>query len=80
MIGQLRTVVPLEPIEPVTKAPTHGARRVTVEVDGRELTCLVGPIVLGGRHDGWVALVELHADPDMARARPATRSSWSRPP
>lgn len=63
VIGQLRAVVPLEPIESVTKGPTHPARRVTVDVDGRELTCLVGPIVLGGRHDGWIALVELHADP-----------------
>jgi sugar diacid utilization regulator len=63
VIAELRSAVPLEPIESVTKAPAHGARRVTVEVDGRELTCLVGPIVLGGRHDGWIALVELRAHP-----------------
>ena len=47
-------------------------RTVEVDVGGHRFTCLVSPIVLGGRHDGWVALVELDPSPgwhELARHR-----------
>src|SRR3954471_18977075 len=39
---------------------------------GRELACVLTPIVLGGRHDGWILLIEDSDDPhphDLAEHR-----------
>jgi sugar diacid utilization regulator len=41
-------------------------------VAGREMACVLTPIVLGGRHDGWVVLIEEGDDPhphDLAEHR-----------
>ncbi|WP_199432312.1 PucR family transcriptional regulator [Qaidamihabitans albus] len=43
-----------------------------VNFGDRALTCVVGPIVLGGRHDGWVLLIEPALRPhphDLAQHR-----------
>jgi len=34
-----------------------------ITVAGRELSCVLCPIVLGGRHDGWILLLESSDDP-----------------
>lgn len=50
------------------RGPIVGA----VEIAGHAFTCVVGAIVLGGRHDGWVVLVEPAARPhphDVAQHR-----------
>lgn len=47
-------------------------RTVELDVEARRLTCVLSPIVLGGRHDGWVVIVELDAEPqwhELARHR-----------
>ncbi|SFL32435.1 helix-turn-helix domain-containing protein [Geodermatophilus ruber] len=43
-----------------------------IELAGRELSCVLTPIVLGGRHDGWILLLEETDDPhphDLAEHR-----------
>ncbi len=35
---------------------------VALPIEGAKITCVVNPILLGGRHDGWVAVIE-SADP-----------------
>ncbi|HEX2072899.1 MAG TPA: helix-turn-helix domain-containing protein [Geodermatophilus sp.] len=43
-----------------------------ITIAGRELACVLTPIVLGGRHDGWVVLLEDTDDPhphDLAEHR-----------
>jgi sugar diacid utilization regulator len=54
------------------QAETLGTRDVPTElhprfaeirVGDRELACVVTPIVLGGRHDGWILLLEESDDP-----------------
>ncbi|MGY1770933.1 PucR family transcriptional regulator [Blastococcus sp. SYSU D00813] len=47
-------------------------RLADVVLDGREVACTLTPIVLGGRHDGWVLLLEESDDPhphDLAQHR-----------
>lgn len=47
-------------------------RVAEITVDGRLLACVLTPIVLGGRHDGWVLLLEDSDDPhphDLAEHR-----------
>ncbi|WP_164860689.1 PucR family transcriptional regulator [Rhodococcus sp. X156] len=38
-------------------------RVVPFTVGGREVACVLSPIVLGGRHDGWLVLVEPSTEP-----------------
>jgi sugar diacid utilization regulator len=54
--------------EPVELHP----RFAEITIGGRELSCVLTPIVLGGRHDGWIVLVEDGDDPhphDLAEHR-----------
>jgi sugar diacid utilization regulator len=47
-------------------------RFVEIRLGDRELGCVVTPIVLGGRHDGWILLLEDSDDPhphDLAEHR-----------
>jgi sugar diacid utilization regulator len=47
-------------------------RTVEIRLGERELACIVTPIVLGGRHDGWILLLEESDDPhphDLAEHR-----------
>ncbi|WP_409332550.1 PucR family transcriptional regulator [Trujillonella humicola] len=47
-------------------------RLADIVLDGREVACTLTPIVLGGRHDGWVLLLEESDDPhphDLAQHR-----------
>ena len=47
-------------------------RFAEIRVGDRELACVVTPIVLGGRHDGWILLLEESDDPhphDLAEHR-----------
>ncbi|SEL01139.1 PucR C-terminal helix-turn-helix domain-containing protein [Blastococcus sp. DSM 46786] len=47
-------------------------RTVGIRLADRELACIVTPIVLGGRHDGWILLLEESDDPhphDLAEHR-----------
>ncbi|PXY30072.1 hypothetical protein BAY59_12665 [Prauserella coralliicola] len=50
----------------------HGPAVGEAEIGGATVTCVVGPIVLGGRHDGWVVLIEPASPPhphDLAQHR-----------
>lgn len=53
--------------------PTELHPRVAaITVAGRQLACVLTPIVLGGRHDGWIVLFEATDDPhphDLAEHR-----------
>jgi sugar diacid utilization regulator len=54
--------------EPVELHP----RFAEIAIAGRRLSCVLTPIVLGGRHDGWVVLLEDGDDPhphDLAEHR-----------
>jgi sugar diacid utilization regulator len=42
--------------------PHAGPQVRALVIDGTNATCVLNPIVLGGRHDGWVVIVE-SADP-----------------
>jgi sugar diacid utilization regulator len=57
---------------PEAVAPGVGPATGIVQFDGFCATCVVNPIVLGGRHDGWVVVIE-SADPphpqDLAEHR-----------
>ncbi|MDK3257897.1 PucR family transcriptional regulator [Blastococcus capsensis] len=80
--GQPRTV---EPADLVTAFAEQGdalgtrqapeelhPRTVGIRLAGRELACIITPIVLGGRHDGWILLLEESDDPhphDLAEHR-----------
>jgi sugar diacid utilization regulator len=47
-------------------------RTVELRLGDREIACVVTPIVLGGRHDGWILLLEEDDDPhphDLAEHR-----------
>jgi DNA-binding PucR family transcriptional regulator len=47
-------------------------RTAEIRLEDRELACVVTPIVLGGRHDGWILLLEDSDDPhphDLAEHR-----------
>jgi sugar diacid utilization regulator len=47
-------------------------RFAEIRLGARELVCVVTPIVLGGRHDGWILLLEEDDDPhphDLAEHR-----------
>jgi sugar diacid utilization regulator len=47
-------------------------RIAEMTISGREMACVLTPIVLGGRHDGWVVLIEDGDDPhphDLAEHR-----------
>ncbi|MGY1742555.1 MULTISPECIES: PucR family transcriptional regulator [unclassified Blastococcus] len=47
-------------------------RLAEIVLDGRQLVCVLTPIVLGGRHDGWILLLEESDDPhphDLAQHR-----------
>jgi sugar diacid utilization regulator len=47
-------------------------RLAAIRLGDRELACVVTPIVLGGRHDGWILLLEDNDDPhphDLAEHR-----------
>ncbi|WP_346534306.1 helix-turn-helix domain-containing protein [Micromonospora sp. DPT] len=52
--------------------PHAGPQVRTLLIDGISATCVLNPILLGGRHDGWVVIVE-SADPpsphDIAQHR-----------
>jgi sugar diacid utilization regulator len=51
--------------------PGERIRMIELDIDHWR-TCLISPIVLGGRHDGWVVVVELDEAPawhEMARHR-----------
>ena len=53
----------------------HGHARPavhTLDVDGAPVTCVLTAILLGGRHDGWVVVIETDEDPhphDVAEHR-----------
>jgi sugar diacid utilization regulator len=51
----------------------HGAQVVVASnPDGLDLTCVISPILIGGRHDGWVAVIESEVQPhphDLAEHR-----------
>ncbi|MFE9691942.1 PucR family transcriptional regulator [Micromonospora sp. NPDC005806] len=58
---------------PVASAHAHAGPQVRrLIIDGISATCVLNPILLGGRHDGWVVIVE-SADPprphDLAQHR-----------
>jgi sugar diacid utilization regulator len=58
---------------PLTPEQAHTGPQVrTLLIDGISATCVLNPILLGGRHDGWVVIVE-SADPpsphDIAQHR-----------
>jgi sugar diacid utilization regulator len=51
-------------ISPIGMEPEHGDPAVwPLRLDGVDATCVVNPILLAGRHDGWVVLVECDATP-----------------
>jgi sugar diacid utilization regulator len=60
-------------ISPIGMAPEHGDPAVwPLRLDGVDATCVVNPILLAGRHDGWVVVVERDATPhphDIAEHR-----------
>jgi sugar diacid utilization regulator len=79
---QKRTVQPADLARAFAEqAKTLGTREVPEELHprfaeirlgDRELACVVTPIVLGGRHDGWILLLEDSDDPhphDLAEHR-----------
>lgn len=45
-----------------SEQPHAGPQVRTLLIDGISATCVLNPILLGGRHDGWVVIVE-SADP-----------------
>jgi sugar diacid utilization regulator len=50
----------------------HDVAVLAVDVEGRRLTCVVGAIVLGRHHDGWIVIVERDPTPvrhDLAQHR-----------
>jgi sugar diacid utilization regulator len=55
------------------KAPEElHPRLAEIRLGDRELACVITPIVLGGRHDGWILLLEESDDPhphDLAEHR-----------
>ncbi|WP_406044602.1 helix-turn-helix domain-containing protein [Micromonospora sp. NBC_00898] len=49
--------------DPMASEQPHAGPQVrTLLIDGISATCVLNPILLGGRHDGWVVIVE-SADP-----------------
>jgi sugar diacid utilization regulator len=57
---------------PEAAAPGAGPAMGIVQFDGFRATCVVNPIVLGGRHDGWVVVIESTDPPhphDLAEHR-----------
>ncbi len=60
-------------ISPIGVEPEHGDPVVwPLRLDGVDATCVVNPILLAGRHDGWVVVVERDATPhphDIAEHR-----------
>ena len=57
---------------PEAAAPGAGPAMGIVQFDGFCATCVVNPIVLGGRHDGWVVVIESTDPPhphDLAEHR-----------
>ena len=60
-------------ISPIGVEPEHGNPRVwPLRLDGADATCVVNPILLAGRHDGWVVVVEADDSPhphDIAEHR-----------
>jgi sugar diacid utilization regulator len=60
-------------ISPIGMDPVHGDPVVwPLRLDGVDATCVVNPILLAGRHDGWVVVVERGAAPhprDIAEHR-----------
>lgn len=57
---------------PETVKPGAGPYLGKVSFDGSSVTCVINPIVLGGRHDGWVVVIESAEPPsqhDLAEHR-----------
>lgn len=50
---------------PLASEQSHAGPQVrALPIDGISATCVLNPILLGGRHDGWVVIVE-SADPPL---------------
>ncbi len=70
VVASLAQAAELTAIDPSQHDPRHDTRLVDFELGERTFTSLLKPILLGGRHDGWIALVEPVPEPvwhDMAR-------------
>ena len=63
--------LPLALVVEPTESPAKSIRLVELDMS-HTMNCLLSPIVLAGRHDGWVAMLELDTQPawhDLARHR-----------
>lgn len=58
LLARVVTAAGLNPVELAADSPPHTTDQVDVTVDEDRVSCLVRPIVLGGRHDGWIVLIE----------------------
>lgn len=65
VVAQLLETVPLVSITELTAHPWHSPRTVAFRIEDEPHIALVSPIVLGGRHDGWIVLIELVAEPSQ---------------
>jgi sugar diacid utilization regulator len=58
LLARVVAVGGLTPVELAADVPPQATGQLDVTVDDEQVSCLVRSIVLGGRHDGWIVLVE----------------------